>query len=308
MQNSSEIIISVIVCTYNRDEYIRNTLSHLVDQKNVTKDQYEVLIINNNSEDATEEICLRYIYENRLQNFKYFNEEQQGHTYARNRGIKLAKGKILAFIDDDAFVDHQYIYQLMDFFNDNPQVIAIGGKIIPIYENVEPKWMSTYLLPLVAALDMGDEIKPFKGKKFPIGANMAFRRIAFENYGLFNINLGRRGADLEGGDEKEMIYRIKKGKESIVYVPKVQVKHIIPQKRTKIEYIKKMAVGVGTSEKKRLEGENSFVYLYRYLEEIVKILGTIIISSIYLFSGKIQAASMLVKFRIWVISGFLNLK
>lgn len=295
-------MISVIVCTYNREIYLPRTLAHLAKQT-AEKSLYEVLIIDNNSQDHTAQIAQEYIAQNPDVNAKYFLELNQGHTYARNRGIKESRGNILTFIDDDAFVDVDFIKNIHHYFDQHLEVKAIGGKIIPIYESEKPQWMSKFLLPLVSALDMGEHSKKFSGTKFPIGANMSFRKEVFEQYGLFDINLGRRGTGLEGGDEKEVFIRLKKNKEEIHYVPNVVVDHIIPAKRTTMEYVKGLAIGVGTSERKRLAGKALSEKLSKALSESIKIAGTMVLFLLYLLRFRFQAAILLIRFRYWVLKG-----
>jgi len=298
-------LISVIVCTYNRQEYIGDCLKHLAIQSAKAED-YEFLIIDNNSSDNTASIAKEFINLNPQLNAKYFCEKNQGHTFARNRGIKEAKGDILSFIDDDAFVDKDFIKEIHSYFDHHKEVSAIGGKILPVYEGKHPKWMSKYLLTLVSALDMGNSPKKFKGSKFPIGANMAFRSEVFEKHGDFNTDLGRRGSELEGGDEKEVFLRLKKEKEEIHYVPSVKVDHIIPQKRLTMKYIKGLGIGVGSSEKRRVAKTGNIEILKKIISEGIKIVATFILFVSYFFQGRFAQANMLVKFRIWVIKGYFQ--
>lgn len=299
------IRLSVIVCTYNREKYIGECLRHLADQS-MDFGSFEVIVVNNKSTDNTEEIILKSMEDFPQVNFRYFVEEQQGHTFARNRGIRESCGGILSFIDDDAFVCQDYCMEIESFFEQSGHAAAIGGKIIPEYETGEPKWMSGYLLPLVAALDRGDEINEFAGSKFPIGANMAFRKSVFDKYGLFDPELGRRGKGLEGGDEKEVFLRLKKGKEKIFYVPKVAVRHIIPPRRVQMDYIKGLANGVGASERKRLSKSSWQETINKIVSETIKIVGTPLLSLKYLLSGETMKATMLLKFRLWVLAGYFK--
>lgn len=299
MQN---IEVSVIVCTYNRDKYLSKTLDHLKNQS-LSKSRYEMVIVNNNSSDGTHILCEKFIKDSPELNVKYVNETNQGHSYSRNRGIKEAAGSILTFIDDDAFVDQDFTKNIHHFFEKHKDAAALGGKIVPVYEGKEPTWMSEYLLPLVAALDMGDKIIPFKGRKFPIGANMSFRRFVFDKYGLFNVNLGRKGAGLEGGDEKEVFLRLKKQHEPIYYVPQVLVHHIIPDKRITTEYIKGLAVGVGSSERTRLNSLGLPTKLNKILEEIFKLAASLILAAKYMLTLHPAKAWMLIRFRFWVWKG-----
>lgn len=299
----SNVQLSIIVCTYNREKYLLRTLQHLAKQ-NSDHSKWEVIIVNNNSSDNTNQIVKDFIDNHSKLNFKSFLEKKQGLTHARNRGIRESLGKIIAFLDDDAFVMKDYSDKVISFFNNHDDAIALGGKIIPIYEGKKPEWMSKFLFPLVAALDMGDKIKLFKGNKFPIGANMAFRAETFEKYGLFDPKLGRKASLLEGGEEKDIFHRLKRNKEKFYYDPNVVVKHIIPEKRIEDNYIKKLAVGVGTSEKKRLSGKPLSSKINRTLLELIKIAATVILFFYFILLFKPSKSMMLVKFRIWVLKGF----
>lgn len=301
----SNIQLSIIVCTYNREQYLPLTLDHLTKQTG-NSSLWEVIIINNNSTDGTATIIGEFIPKFPNLNFKAFLETKQGHTHARNKGIMESKGRIISFLDDDAFVTPEYSKNIIEFFTKNLEAIALGGKIIPVYEGNSPKWMSKYLLPLVAALDMGDEVKKFKGDKFPIGANMAFRAEVFKKYGLFDPELGRRGSGLEGGDEKDVFARLKKNNEAIYYNPAVVVNHIIPDKRLTDKYIKGLAIGVGTSEKKRFSGKSFSDKSKRFIDEFIKIAATGVLSIYFLILIQPKKSLMLIKFRIWVIKGFMS--
>lgn len=296
--------VSVILCTYNRDKYLRTTLEALALQS-VQAHTYEVIIVNNRSTDTTENIALDFIQEHPQCSAKYFVEKQQGLSYARNRGISESSGDILTFIDDDSFVEPTYIQSVVSFFKTYQSAAAYGGKIIPQYETEEPIWMSKFLWPLVAALDMGSEVTTFKGSKFPIGANMGFRKVVFEKYGDFNTALGRKGKEgLEGGEEKDLFSRLKNNNETIYYTPEVSVRHVIPPKRLEMAYIKGLAVGVGTSEKKRVGKLGIGSKLQKIYSELVKIAGTVVLATYYSVTLQFAKAKMLLQFRGWVIKGY----
>ncbi len=296
--------VSIIVCTYNREKYLQRCLEHLTRQT-IDKNFFEVIIINNNSTDNTEHICKDFLSTPERTNFRYFVEKNQGHSHSRNRGINESKAPLINFIDDDAFVYPEFAENIVKFFKNNNEVMAIGGKINPVFEDEIPRWMSSHLMPLVSALDMGEREQPFKGRKFPIGANMTFRRSVFEKYGLFNVNLGRKGSGLEGGDEKEVFLRMKSEHESIYYVPSVQVDHVIPKNRVELSYIRGLATGVGTSERKRILEKGMTEVVKKIGEELFKSVASAVLFVTFLFSGKISRGWMLLKFRFWVQKGLI---
>ncbi|MAX80540.1 MAG: hypothetical protein CL843_10230 [Crocinitomicaceae bacterium] len=298
-------ILSVVVCTYKREEFIRQTLEHLQNQT-ADKSTYEVMFVDNNSPDRSAEICKGFQKEYPELNLSYFLEMNQGHTFARNRGITESIGKYISFIDDDAFVHSNYVNELIHFFDTHPDADALGGKIIPVYEGGEtPNWMTPFLLTLVAALDMGENPKEFKKNSFPIGANIAFRKEVFDKHGLFDVNLGRRADNLEGGDEKEIIYRIKRAGAKVMYAPKVIVDHFIPKKRTEMEYIKRLGTGVGRHERKRITKEGFGSVLKKAILEVLKIGATVLLFLRYLLTGSFEKGWTLVKFRYWVLQGLI---
>ena len=101
-------LVSIIICTYNRMQYLPKCLEHLKNQTCKTED-YEVVLINNNSTDKTEFICKEYIQKNPELNVSYFLEKNPGLSHARNRGVKEANGDVLCFIDDDGFAIPDYV-------------------------------------------------------------------------------------------------------------------------------------------------------------------------------------------------------
>lgn len=306
MNQERTIDLSIVVCTYNREKYIEKCMQHCYNQT-LNKSDYELILVNNNSPDNTEELCLKFKESHPDLNMVYVNEKNQGHTWARNRGITESSGKIISFLDDDAFVYPDYAENLVSYMNENPEVRGIGGRIYPVYEDFEePVWMNKYLLTMVAALNKGENVVPFKGNKFPIGANMAFKWDTFVKYGLFNVELGRRGSGLEGGDEKELAIRLKRDNQKLMYLPNVKADHIIPYKRVEMWYIKGLAVGIGHSEQRRLKNEPFSETFKKIISELIKIGGTLILAFVYLLKNQWPKGWMLIKFRYWITTGFLT--
>lgn len=303
MVNQPEL--SIVICTYNRDQYLKECLDHLSIQT-ASKNLFEVLVIDNNSTDQTEETCHNYQKANPQVQFKYIIEPNQGLSFCRNRGIAESWGDIISYIDDDAFADQDYVSNSISYFKGHTNVDAIGGKVTPLYHSSEPKWISSYLLPLVAALDMGETAGPFRGWRFPIGANMAFRRAALPNSAPFHTGLGRKGLFLGSGEEKELFYRLKKRNRSIHYVPGVHVRHSIPDVRLEPAYIKRMAMGIGKSEAIRIKQGPFHLILGKWLQEFFKIGATAILAFSYSLQGKWPKAAMLMKFRMWFLGSFLK--
>ncbi len=296
--------LSIAVCTYNRRDFLVRCLQHLANQE--TDHLYEVLVIDNQSTDDTAEVCADFRAQYPTILFNYCLETQQGLSYARNQAIAQARGTYLSYLDDDAYAHSNYVQELCTYLDHHPDVMGLGGKIMPQYQQQAPNWMSKYLLPLVAGLDMGNAPKAFTKRKFPIGANMAFRKSVLQELGGFNPDLGRKGTFLGSGEEKDLFLRMKKQNLSIHYVPTVQVAHYIPVFRTQASYIQQMAHGIGASEALRLKDAPLSARISKMGSELFKVAATLILALVYTVKGQWPKAKMLLNFRKWVLTSYLK--
>lgn len=266
-------------------------------------DDFELVLINNQSTDSTNLICEKFVAENPSLPIRYFIETKQGLSFARNRGLKEAKGNYFVFIDDDAFLCENYISELKCYLKNAPKELGFGGKILPFLECELPNWMSKYLESLMSVIDLGNETKLFKGAKYPVGANMGFSASVVTKIGVFNEELGRIGNSMLGGEEKDFFFRMKSAGIPIYYFSKMIVHHVIPAKRLTVEFIKKLALGIGESERLRTKKNGLNSYLYRWFLELYKWGGTFALFFIYLFKGSLSKGVMLIKFRYWISKG-----
>lgn len=298
-------MLSIIICTYNREKYIYECLSRLA--KNTEQEGWEIVLVNNNSTDYTATECERFVEEYKPNNYHYFVEMQQGLSFARNRGIAEAKGEWFVFLDDDAMVEQDYIYNLQAHLREHPNAGAFGGQIEPFFESGEPDWYSKWSMGFVSAIDRGDKVHVFPANKFPIGANMGIRREVIENIGLFNTELGRTGNNLLAGEEKDLFNRIREAGYEILYFPNIGVKHYIPERRTTYEFVSRLAYGVGVSEQLRSRKNGIMAYAKRLFMEGVKWAGTLLLWCQYLLRRQKAKGDVLVLFRCNVTKGLLGM-
>lgn len=297
--------ISIIVCTYNRDPYIYRTLEHIATNGFPT-DSYEIVLVNNNSTDRTEKECRRFEADFPRVNFRYFVETRQGLSFARNRGIRESVNEVLLFLDDDAFMQENYLRNLTANVERYPEAAAFGGKITPLYESgIAPQWISKWTYSWVSAIDKGPVVCLFTGNSYPIGANMGFRRSCFQ-YGDFNTELGRSKGNLMGGEEKDIFNHLKAQNLKIYYFPDVEVQHVIPEKRTTQEYIRQFALGIGRSERLRTLKISRTSYLKRLFSEAVKWGASCVLCLGYALKFTPQKGTVLIYFRWYVTKGLLQ--
>jgi glycosyltransferase involved in cell wall biosynthesis len=225
--------ISTVLPTYNRAMSLRTTLdsfSSLVFPDNLT---WELLVVDNNSTDSTREVVEKFAGEVAFP-VRYIFEKKQGRSAALNAGIAKAKGNIIAFTDDDVILDHYWLSNLKKTFDDF-DCSAVAGKVVAQWNHGRPDWLEMEGQFAVVQFDLGDELKEIKVP--PLGANSAFRREIFGQYGLFRLDLGVNGSKHTiTCDDTEFGERLIQGGEKILYCPSAVIFHPVDPARTTKRY------------------------------------------------------------------------
>jgi len=227
--------ISVILCTFNRCLALRQALGSIAGSVLPPSVEWEVLAIDNNSQDQTREVVEKFCqqYPGR---FRYLFEPRQGKSYALNTGIREARGKILAFMDDDVTVEPDWLRNLTVALDDT-QWAGAGGRILPEWSVPPPAWLPLQewygKAPLVI-FDLGPEAGPLT--ELPIGTNMAFRKEIFEKYGGFRTDLGPCPGSEIRGEDSEFSSRILAAGERLRYEPSAVVHHSVSADRVQRGY------------------------------------------------------------------------
>ena len=296
--------ISVAICTYNREKYLPQLFAS-IEKQTLAKDRFEVVLVNNNSPGNTFNLFQDFQRKNPTLQTRYCEEMNQGLSFSRNHAIQQASCELITFLDDDAFIDENYLAILVEEFTAFPETMSIGGKILLHYEATIPKWENRFLNSLLGYFNKGDEKLQFTSTEYPRGSNMAFRTSVFAEIGSFDVTLGRIGSDLSGGEEKELFNRLFKHNMKVMYIPKALVFHSVPFERTLPSFIKKQGIGTGKSEHIRSTNEGGYSFLKRLLLEGIKWVASVLIAIYYLLTLKFQRAKMIILFRYWVTLGLL---
>jgi len=298
--------ISIIICTYNRADYLRDTLRSLL-QTDALPNQFEVLIINNNATDATPAVIREAQKTYDAFQIRHIREKKQGLSHARNRGIREATAPIVLFLDDDIRTTPNYIPAWISFFQSHPEASGGGGKIHVQFDDPRPPWMSYFLLPLLGRHDLGNSIKPYPTNKYPFGGNMAFRCEIFDRYGYFDTDLGRQGRKLIASEEKEFYHRLA-ASERIYYLPKAFIYHRVSKDRLTQAFIRKQALGLGHSLALQLHDAPTHKIWATGSGEIAKFIASLGLATGYSFARQYSKATMLLKFRKWIWQGYFQVK
>jgi glycosyltransferase involved in cell wall biosynthesis len=245
---SSQLQASVIIPTFNRAACLTTCLAALAAQ---TTDPatFEIIVVDNNSSDNTREATLEFARLHPTLCIRYVPEARQGLSYARNCGIAAARGQILCFLDDDAPPLPEWLAALKQGFL-NPTVGCVGGPAILDYQGRErPPWLRADLQGLLGGygLPYVEPTTVSEIPEFPFGCNVAFRRNIFDEVGFFRVDLDRSGNQLLAAGETELIGRVHRAGWKVMYLPQVQVRHLVVPERLEKKYIYEIGRGLARS-------------------------------------------------------------
>jgi GT2 family glycosyltransferase len=216
--------ISVVICTRNRPEALKKCLSSI---RSLSPQPNEIIVVDNNPSSGLTEAVTSAFPE-----VRYVPEPRRGLSAARNTGIRHSSGAIIAFTDDDVTVHPNWVGAIKDGFSAS-DIIATAGLVLPAElstpaqyafqgENVGCGWG-------YRVLDFDENFfRSMKGIGVPTwrlgaGANMAFRREAFERVGFFDERLG---AGTSGcSEDSELWYRLLAEGHKCRYEPAAVVFH-----------------------------------------------------------------------------------
>lgn len=243
---------SVLIATYNRSRLLDETLTWLARMPVAAGRSWDVLVIDNNSTDATRATVERHQAAFPVP-LRYLFEPQQGRSSALNTGIAHAQGRVLAFTDDDVRVQAGWLDAACDPLL--PGVAGVdytGGPVRPIWEVDPPRWLDLTrgdLWGTIAIQDHGASPASYEGtRRVPLGANMAVRAEVFDAVGGFRADLGRSGGHLVLGQEvPEWLMRARHAGFGGLYIPTMEVHHHIPAGRLTRRYFRRWWFGKGVS-------------------------------------------------------------
>ncbi len=176
------------------------------------------------------------------------NRESQGLSGARNSGIAAARGEILAFLDDDAAADPDWLAELLEGYQD-PAVMGVGGFIQPLWLSGRPAWFPQEFDWVVGCTYRGTPLGDSPVRNL-IGANMSFRREVFAQAGGFRSEMGRIGSFPAGCEETELCIRARQlwPEKAMLYKPAARVKHRVPSHRGSTAYFFSRCFAEGLSK------------------------------------------------------------
>lgn len=235
--------ISVIVCTFTQRRWDA-LLDAVASVDAQTRHALETIVVIDHDSDlferATASLRDACVVE---------NAGERGLSGARNTGVRVARGEIVAFLDDDAIAESTWLEELARAFDD-PGVIGAGGVASPRWEGgMAPRWLPSEFYWTVGCSYRGlpTQTAPIRN---PIGANMSFRRAVFAQIDGFTSGIGRVGSTPLGCEETELSIRARQAHPGgvVLHVPAARVEHAVPAERSSWGYFRSRCWAEGISK------------------------------------------------------------
>jgi len=222
--------ITVAICTHNRATYLALALASL-QQQSLPAGQFEILVVDNCSTDDTRRVVEGFCQA--LPNLRYLHDSRLGLSNARNTALGAARGRYIAYLDDDAVAAPQWLQALLTAFSSgSPRVACVGGRIDPIWEIPRPEWLPDELLGYLTVVDWGSSGPALTAqRRYVAGANMAFEVAALHDAGGFDPALGRTGGNLVSQEEILVQRRLAARGLTVFYEHGAVVRHHLPASR-----------------------------------------------------------------------------
>jgi GT2 family glycosyltransferase len=240
------LLASIVISTYRRLDMLRDALQSMRELAVREGLRYEVLIVDNDPAGGARGVveglqtdwppagALRYIHESR-----------PGLSYARNRGIEEARGEIVAFLDDDIFIDPHWLLEIVDCFA-RSNADCVGGRTT-IYWDGEPEPVVKACEDTLVQGTAGPGEFEVRGAELPGGGNMAVRRSLITAGFRFPHELGRVGKLLLSGEETEALLRLRKAGKRIWYCGAAVMLHRTGGERLAAAYYLRRGYWLGLS-------------------------------------------------------------
>lgn len=234
--------VSVIICAYTEDRWMATCAAvESVRSQSVPPREIVVVIDHNPA-------LLSRAHEQWPDLVVIENHETRGLSGARNSGVAIAQGALLAFLDDDAAAETTWLEKMTDCC-DNPQVLGVGTLVKPVWETTRPAWFPDEFLWVVGCSYRGLPLSRQPVRNL-FGGSMCLKREIFTKVGDFRHTIGRVATRPMGCEETELCIRAKQywPQKMFLYEPQASIQHRIPGSRTTWAYFRARCYAEGQSK------------------------------------------------------------
>jgi len=225
----TRVDLSIVICTYNRAALLAQALETLVVQHGILP-SYEILVIDNNSSDDTSGVTEQYAARGPVRRVL---ETKQGLSHARNRGWQEARGRYVAYVDDDCKMPHEWL-SIAGEVAARVAPAVYGGPYYACYESDKPRWYKNEYGSHV----QGDAARGLGPNEYLDGGNIVFRRDLLAAINGFHPELGMNGEALGYGEETAILRQIRSRwpDETIYYEPRLYVHHLVRPEKMRLRW------------------------------------------------------------------------
>jgi GT2 family glycosyltransferase len=218
--------VSILIPTHNRAGSLKRLLDSLEASAGLEETPLEIVVVNNHSTDATSQLLMEVLAEDRKFPILVLDEFKHGKSWALNRGLGRVTGSLVLLLDDDVSVDRfcvaEHVAAYKDRFFD-----AVQGKVLagldPKGQPADMARVKEYNIPLVDHGEASCEVRGFTG------TNISFKREVFEKAGLFDTRLGPGASGFS--EDTEYSRRVRENGFKIGYAPKAIIYHELNPER-----------------------------------------------------------------------------
>lgn len=262
--------ITFLICTHNGERTIQQALEAIAGQTDVSRDWFEVLVVDNASSDRTSEIASSCIQQLNL-NGRVLLEPRLGKVNAFLSGIQEARSELISIVDDDNFIEPGFIRYTLGIFDQHPEVGMVGSKNSAHTEQAAPNWFSWVRGRYACAQPMLVDIETKLSEGAVIaktgviaGAGSTFRvkplrQCLEKGYSFFNDT--QRGKNMSvTGEDLELCWLMYSLGYRFAFDPRIQIRHAIKAERLDLNYLKALSRSQGAGAL----GADPFMFTYKF--------------------------------------------
>ena len=255
-------LLSIIICTYNRSRLLKKCLESLLPQLN---EEIEIIVIDNNSSDDTNEIVRAYDFKH--PNIRYVFEPNTGLSHARNRGIKESNADWILYIDDDAIAFPDLVERAL-YLVKRGDFDCVGGMYYGYYEGIKPKWIPEGF----GTKNLYNTFLSECPYTIPSGGIAIYRKSMLECLNGFSSYYGMCGKIKDLGEESELQYRAYKLNYKMWFDPDLKIHHLVKPEYTTLSWFIKHAYLQGKTSIRIVTNENIISAFLKFVKSLLGLL------------------------------------
>lgn len=230
--------ISIVICTHNGSKRLLPTLKALTLLE--ADFPWEILVINNASTDDTDDLVHQFFNTQPERfNWKIIEEPKPGLIHARLKGLASTSYPYVLFCDDDNWLFPDYLTKAAILLSGNPDIGALGGQGIAVFEGEKPDWFDKYHSSFGVGTQAGHIGVINRKLGYLYGAGVIFKKSLFVelfNSGFQPVLTGRKGTTLISGDDVELCYLVQLKGYKLQYNENLKFNHWMAESRMSWNY------------------------------------------------------------------------